>query len=83
MPLCCRLVVNRFYQMVTNVFFSFTFKNSNPNPFFEDTKLTKTFTFSDEGITKISATSIKWKEGIVRFFYPCTFRFVHTHAPFE
>ena len=42
MPLCCRLGVNRFYQMVTNVFFSFTFKNSNPNPFFEDTKLTKT-----------------------------------------
>ena len=77
MPLC-RLVVNRFYQMVTHVFFSFTFKNSNP--FFEDTKLTKTFTFSDEGITKIPATSIKWKEGIVRFFYPCTFRFVHTHT---
>ena len=37
------------------VFFSFTFKNSNPNPFFEETKLTKTFTICDEGITKISA----------------------------
>ena len=62
--------------MVANVLFSFTIQNFNPNPFFEDTKLTKTFTFCDEGITKISATSIKWKEGMVRFYYPCTFRSV-------
>ncbi|XP_039062151.1 NAP1-related protein 2-like [Hibiscus syriacus] len=39
--------------------------NFNPNPYFEDTKLTKTFTFLDEG-TRITATQIKWKEGMVR-----------------
>ncbi|XP_031405565.1 NAP1-related protein 2 isoform X2 [Punica granatum] len=43
--------------------YSITF-NFRPNPFFEDTKLTKTFTFLDEGTTKITATSIKWKEGM-------------------
>lgn len=37
------------------------------NPYFEDTKLTKTFTFLEEGMTKITATNIKWKEGMVRF----------------
>ncbi|KAL9856931.1 NAP1-related protein 2 [Arabidopsis thaliana] len=30
---------------------------------FEDGKLTKTFTFLEEGTTKITATPIKWKEG--------------------
>ncbi|XP_010501519.1 PREDICTED: NAP1-related protein 2-like [Camelina sativa] len=35
----------------------------NPNPYFEDGKLTKTFTFLEEGTTKITATPIKWKEG--------------------
>ncbi|KAL0421915.1 UNVERIFIED_CONTAM: NAP1-related protein 2 [Sesamum latifolium] len=35
-----------------------------PNPYFEDTKLTKTFTFLEEGTTKITATTIKWKEGM-------------------
>jgi template-activating factor I len=35
-----------------------------PNPYFEDTKLTKTFSFLEEGTTKITATSIKWKEGM-------------------
>ncbi|XP_059645124.1 NAP1-related protein 2 isoform X2 [Cornus florida] len=43
--------------------YSITF-NFNPNPFFEETKLTKTFTFLDEGTTKIAATSIKWKQGM-------------------
>ncbi|KAL8226623.1 hypothetical protein R6Q57_016455 [Mikania cordata] len=43
--------------------YSITF-NFSPNPFFEDTKLTKTITFLDEGTTKITATSIKWKEGM-------------------
>lgn len=43
--------------------FSITF-NFSPNPYFEDTKLTKTVTFLDEGTTKITATSIKWKEGM-------------------
>ncbi|XWS60564.1 hypothetical protein CRYUN_Cryun07bG0046700 [Craigia yunnanensis] len=42
--------------------YSITF-NFNPNPYFEDTKLTKTFNFLDEG-TKITATHIKWKEGM-------------------
>ncbi|KAF1887263.1 hypothetical protein Lal_00040863 [Lupinus albus] len=37
--------------------------NFKPNPYFEDTKLTKTYTFHDEGATKITATPIKWKEG--------------------
>lgn len=43
--------------------YSITF-NFNPNPYFEDLKLTKTFTFLDEGTTKITATTIKWKEGM-------------------
>ncbi|KAG7951565.1 hypothetical protein I3843_12G014000 [Carya illinoinensis] len=39
--------------------------HSNPNPYFEDTNLTKTFTYADDdGTTKITATSIKWKEGM-------------------
>jgi template-activating factor I len=42
--------------------YSITF-SFNPNPFFEDGKLTKTFTFLEEGTTKITATPIKWKEG--------------------
>ncbi|TYI35593.1 hypothetical protein ES332_A03G086800v1 [Gossypium tomentosum] len=36
--------------------------NFNSNPYFENTRLTKTFTFLDDG-TKITATPIKWKEG--------------------
>lgn len=43
--------------------YSITF-NFSPNPYFEDTRLTKTFTFLDEGTTKVTATSIKWKEGM-------------------
>uniref|UniRef100_A0A2N9J4X8 NAP1-related protein 2 n=1 Tax=Fagus sylvatica TaxID=28930 RepID=A0A2N9J4X8_FAGSY len=44
--------------------YSITF-HFNPNPYFEDSKLTKTFTYADdEGATKITATSIKWKEGM-------------------
>ncbi|XP_010428446.1 PREDICTED: NAP1-related protein 1 [Camelina sativa] len=42
--------------------YSITF-NFSSNPFFEDAKLTKTFTFFEEGTTKITATPIKWKEG--------------------
>lgn len=38
--------------------------NFSPNEYFEDSKLTKTFTFLDEGTTKVTATSIKWKEGM-------------------
>lgn len=36
----------------------------NPNPYFENSKLTKTLTFLDEGSTKITATPIEWKEGM-------------------
>ncbi|XP_012080253.2 NAP1-related protein 2 [Jatropha curcas] len=43
--------------------YSITF-NFQPNPYFEDTKLTKTFTFLDEGTTEITATPIKWKQGM-------------------
>ncbi|XP_058096523.1 NAP1-related protein 2-like isoform X2 [Magnolia sinica] len=43
--------------------YSITFHFS-PNPYFEDTKLTKTFSFYDEGTTKITGTTIKWKEGM-------------------
>ncbi|KAG9451276.1 hypothetical protein H6P81_011241 [Aristolochia fimbriata] len=43
--------------------YSITFIFS-PNPYFEDTKLTKTFSFYDEGTTKITGTTIKWKEGM-------------------
>ncbi|GJZ54047.1 ADP-ribosylation factor [Tanacetum coccineum] len=39
-------------------------KNFSPNPYFEDSKLTKTFTFLNEGATKVTATTIKWKEGM-------------------
>jgi len=38
--------------------------NFETNPYFEDTKLIKTFTFQDEGTTEITATPIKWKEGM-------------------
>ncbi|KAI3462940.1 hypothetical protein Pfo_019603 [Paulownia fortunei] len=37
--------------------------NFRPNPFFEDTKLTKTINFSDEGTLRVTGTTIKWKEG--------------------
>ncbi|XP_058761863.1 NAP1-related protein 2-like isoform X1 [Vicia villosa] len=37
--------------------------NFNQNPYFEDSKLSKTFTFLEEGTTNITATPIRWKEG--------------------
>ncbi|GMN28448.1 hypothetical protein TIFTF001_002050 [Ficus carica] len=43
--------------------YSITF-NFSENPYFEDAKLTKTFTYSDEGTTEISGTTIKWKQGM-------------------
>ncbi|GKE27098.1 NAP1-related protein 2-like protein, partial [Tanacetum coccineum] len=36
-------------------------QNFSRNPYFEDSKLTKAFTFLDEGATKVTATSINWK----------------------
>uniref|UniRef100_A0A7N0TWN0 Uncharacterized protein n=1 Tax=Kalanchoe fedtschenkoi TaxID=63787 RepID=A0A7N0TWN0_KALFE len=38
--------------------------NFNSNPYFEDSKLSKTFNFLDEGTVKVISTSIKWKEGM-------------------
>ncbi|KAK4370880.1 hypothetical protein RND71_010355 [Anisodus tanguticus] len=38
-------------------------KNFKPNPFFENSKLSKTYTVLEDGRTKITATTIKWKEG--------------------
>ncbi|KAF9671478.1 hypothetical protein SADUNF_Sadunf12G0051900 [Salix dunnii] len=35
-----------------------------PNPYFEETKLIKSFAFLDEGTTEITATPISWKEGM-------------------
>ncbi|KAG5234062.1 hypothetical protein OIU76_000671 [Salix suchowensis] len=35
-----------------------------PNPYFEETKLIKSFAFHDEGTTEITATPISWKEGM-------------------
>ncbi|KAM0958259.1 hypothetical protein EV1_023339 [Malus domestica] len=43
--------------------YSVTF-NFNDNPYFEDTKLTKTFTYIDGQTTKITGTPVKWKEGM-------------------
>ncbi|XP_075503430.1 NAP1-related protein 2-like isoform X4 [Primulina tabacum] len=43
--------------------YSITF-NFKPNPYFQDTKLTKTVAFPEEGTATITATSIKWKEGM-------------------
>ena len=39
-----------------------------PNPYFEETKLIKSFAFHDEGTTEIAATPISWKEGMVTSF---------------
>ncbi|XP_044467926.1 NAP1-related protein 1-like isoform X2 [Mangifera indica] len=38
--------------------------NFRENPYFENTKLTKTYKFLDEGTTKITGTTIKWKDGM-------------------
>ncbi|WCJ20786.1 Testis-specific Y-encoded-like protein 1 [Euphorbia peplus] len=43
--------------------YSITF-NFKENPYFEDTKLIKSFKLSDEGTIKITGTNIKWKEGM-------------------
>lgn len=43
--------------------YSLTF-NFLPNPYFEDEKLTKTITFSDEATASVTGTAIKWKDGM-------------------
>ncbi|ONK73920.1 uncharacterized protein A4U43_C03F940 [Asparagus officinalis] len=54
------LDVEDFKDVKSGYSITFTF---SPNPYFEDTKLTKAFSFSDEGAVNITGTSIKWKEG--------------------
>ncbi|XP_065010385.1 NAP1-related protein 2-like isoform X2 [Musa acuminata AAA Group] len=39
-------------------------ENFSNNPYFEDTKLTKTYSFNDEGTTNVTGTTIKWKDGM-------------------
>lgn len=55
------LDVEDFKDVTSGYSLTFKFK---PNPYFEDTKLVKTYTFLDEGSTKITGTAIKWKEGM-------------------
>ncbi|KAK7295354.1 hypothetical protein RJT34_18261 [Clitoria ternatea] len=55
------LDVEDFKDMKLGYSITFNFKE---NPYFEDTQLTKTFTFVEEGTTKITGTAIKWKEGM-------------------
>ncbi|KDP45494.1 hypothetical protein JCGZ_09743 [Jatropha curcas] len=55
------LDVEDFKDVKSGFCITFNFKE---NPHFEDTKLTKTFAFSDEGTNKITGTNIKWKEGM-------------------
>ncbi|CAH9117271.1 unnamed protein product [Cuscuta epithymum] len=54
------LYVEDFKDLASGYSITFTFKK---NPYFEDTKLVKTFTFHEEG-TRITGTEIKWKEGM-------------------
>ncbi|KAK1357746.1 DNA replication factor/protein phosphatase inhibitor SET/SPR-2 [Heracleum sosnowskyi] len=54
------LEVEEFKDVQSGYSISFNF---NSNPFFEDSKLTKSFTFLDEGLVKVTATKIKWKDG--------------------
>ncbi|CAM6107941.1 unnamed protein product [Calypogeia fissa] len=55
------LDVEDFKDVKSGYSISFTFKT---NPYFEDTKLTKVFRFSDEGTTSVSGTHPKWKDGM-------------------
>ncbi|CAN4081691.1 unnamed protein product [Withania somnifera] len=55
------LDVEDFKDVTSGYSLTFKFK---PNPYFEDTELVKTYTFLDEGSTKITGTAIKWKEGM-------------------
>ncbi|KAA0055886.1 NAP1-related protein 2 [Cucumis melo var. makuwa] len=45
-------------KMGYSIMFSF-----NENPYFEDRKLEKTYTFFEDGAIKITGTTIKWKDG--------------------
>ncbi|KAJ6801257.1 NAP1-related protein 2-like isoform X2 [Iris pallida] len=63
------LDVEDFKDVKSGYSITFTF---SPNPYFEDTKLTKTYHFSDEGTTNVTGTKIKWKEGMgISNGFPC------------
>lgn len=53
--------VDEFQDIKSGYSITLTFSS---NPYFEDTKLTKTCSFSDDGIITVKATSIKWKDGM-------------------
>ncbi|VFQ96927.1 unnamed protein product [Cuscuta campestris] len=55
------LYVEDFKDVASGYSITFNFKT---NPYFEDAKLVKTFTFHEEGTTQITGTDIKWKEGM-------------------
>ncbi|XP_031107789.1 NAP1-related protein 2-like isoform X1 [Ipomoea triloba] len=55
------LNVEDFKDVTSGYSITFNFK---PNPYFEDAKLVKTYTFLEEGTTQITGTDIKWKEGM-------------------
>lgn len=44
---------------------SLNLQSFNENPYFEDRKLEKTYTFFEDGAIKITGTTIKWKDGSV------------------
>ncbi|KAI4346418.1 hypothetical protein L6164_007315 [Bauhinia variegata] len=55
------LYVEDFKDMKLGYTITLNFKE---NPYFENTKLTKTLAFFDDEPTKITGTDIKWKEGM-------------------
>lgn len=55
------LDVEDFKDVKSGYSISFNFRT---NPYFEDTKLTKEFRFSDDGSTSVSGTQPKWKDGM-------------------
>ncbi|KAE8676957.1 transcription factor TCP14-like [Hibiscus syriacus] len=58
-----KLIYDKWNEKIKSIPDFWFIANFDPNPYFEDAKLTKTFTFLDEG-AKITATKIKWKEGM-------------------
>lgn len=53
--------VDEFQDIKSGYSITLTFSS---NQYFEDTKLTKTLSFSDDGNITVKATSIKWKDGM-------------------
>ncbi|XP_062186230.1 NAP1-related protein 1-like [Phragmites australis] len=53
--------VDEFEDIKSGCSITLTFSS---NPYFEDKKLTKTYSMSDDGAISVKATSIKWKAGM-------------------